>query len=290
MTDRREFLRLLGLTAAAGALAPRAARAMGDDLLHSSHAKLKRIGVQLYSVRDAMMKDGVDRTLAHVAEIGFREVEFAGYYNQTSAQIRDALRAHGLASPSVHISLDELKSPNFAKFVEGAATIGHKWINLAWLLPNERGSVEKYNAHADALLAAHRIAQQSGITVGYHNHDFEFEPLGNTNGYEILMNRTAGSGVVFEMDLYWMNFAGQDPVAWWTRFPGRFPMVHVKDSTAAPAKEMRPVGQGVIPFGTLFAKRNLAGIKHFYVEHDNPADPFASITSSYGYLKALRFG
>ncbi|MCC7055196.1 MAG: sugar phosphate isomerase/epimerase [Gemmatimonadaceae bacterium] len=289
MTDRRDFLRVLGLTAAAGALAPRSARALGDGLLSDTSAKLKRVGVQLYSVRDAMARDGVDRTLGRVAEIGFREVEFAGYYRQTAAQVRESLRSHGLTSPSVHVSLDDLKAPTFPKFVEDAQNIGHKWINLAWLLPNQRGSAEKYNAHADVLLAAQRIAQPAGINIGYHNHDFEFEPLGDTTGYEILLNRTAGSGVVFEMDLYWMHFAGQDPVSWWARYPGRFPMVHVKDSTAAPGKEMRPVGQGVIPFGALFEQRRVADIKHFYVEHDNPADPFASITSSFGYLKALRF-
>ena len=289
MTNRRDFLRTLGLTAAAGALAPDAARAMGGSLFDASRAKIDRIGMQLYTVRSAMAADGVDRTLARVAGLGFREVEFAGYYNQTPAQVSAALKANGLTSPSVHVGLPDIKSADFARFVEGANTIGHKYINLAFLMPNDRGSAEKYNAHADALIAAQRIAQPAGITVGYHNHDFEFAPLGDTNGYEILLNRTAGAGVVFEMDLYWMNYAGQDPVSWWTRFPGRFPMVHVKDSAAAPGKEMRPVGEGVIPFGPLFEKRNLAGIKHFYVEHDNPTDAWVSLTSSIGYLKQLRF-
>lgn len=290
MTDRREFLRLLGMTAAAGALAPRSARAMGDALSSaSSAAKVERIGMQLFTVRDAMAKEGVDRTLARVASLGYKEVEFAGYYNQAPAQVSTILKSHGLTSPSVHVMLPDIKSPDFAKFVENANTIGHKYINLAFLFPQDRGSADKYNAHADALIAAQRIAAPAGITVGYHNHDFEFAPLGDTNGYEILLNRTAGSGVVFEMDLYWMNFAGQDPVTWWTKYPGRFPMVHVKDSTAAPEKAMRPVGEGVIPFGGLFEKRNLAGIKHYYVEHDNPTDPWVSLTSSIAFLKQLRF-
>lgn len=288
MTNRRDFLRTLGVSAAAAALLPKTGFAADADLLNTS-ASIRRIGVQLYTVRGAMQKDGVDATLAKIAQLGFKEVEFAGYYGQTGAQIRDILRAHGLTSPSTHVALDVIKSPDFAKTVEMAATIGHKWINLAWLLPADRGSAEKYNAHADALIAAQQIASKAGITIGYHNHDFEFEPLGDTNGYEILLDRTKGTGIVFEMDLYWMSVAGKDPVSFWTRFPGRFPMVHVKDNAGPPSNEMRPVGSGSINWANLFAQRRLGGVQHYYVEHDNPADPFASIASSVEYLKRLRF-
>ncbi len=288
MTDRRDFLRTLGATAAAGALWPRSALASGAELF-SEQASIRRIGVQLYTVRGAMQKDGVEPTLARIAQLGFREVEFAGYFGQTGAQIRDMLKAHGLTSPSTHISLEQLKSAAFPQLVETAAAIGHKWMNLAWLAPPERGSAEKYNAHADALLAGQKIASAAGITMGYHNHEFEFEPIGATNGYEILLERTKGSGIQFEMDLYWMSVAGKDPVSYWTRFPGQFPMVHVKDSAGAPTNEMRSVGEGTINWAQLFAQRKLAGIQHFYVEHDNPTDPWASITSSIAYLKRLRF-
>ncbi len=288
MTDRRDFLRSLGAATAAGALWPKTALASGADLL-TTNASIRRIGVQLYTVRGAMEKDGVEPTLARIAQLGFREVEFAGYFGRSATQIRDTLKANGLTSPSTHVPLEQLKNPAFPQFVENAATIGHKWINLAWLAPPDRGSAEKYNAHADALLAAQAIASKAGITVGYHNHEFEFDPLGTTNGYEILLDRTKGSGIQFEMDLYWMSVAGKDPVSYWTRFPGQFPMVHVKDSAGAPTNEMRSVGQGSINWAALFAQRNVGGIKHFYVEHDNPTDPWASITSSVAYLKRLRF-
>lgn len=288
MTDRRNFLRTLGATAVAGALWPRSALASGADLLETN-ASIRRIGVQLYTVRGAMEKDGVEPTLARIAQLGFREVEFAGYFGRTGPQIRDMLRANGLTSPSTHISLELLKSPTFPQLVEAAATIGHKWMILAWLAPPERGSAEKYNAHADALLAGQAIAQKAGITLAYHNHEFEFDPIGATNGYEILLERVKGSGIQFEMDLYWMSVAGKNPLSYWSRFPGQFPMVHVKDSAGAPANEMRSVGEGSINWAQLFEKRKVAGIKHFFVEHDNPTDPWASITTSIAYLKRLRF-
>ena len=288
MTDRRDFLRVLGASAAAGALWPKTAFASGADLLSAS-AQIPKVGVQLYTVRGAMQKDGVDATLAKIAGLGFKEVEFAGYYNRTAKQIKDTLKANGLTSPSTHVQLSQLTDANFPKLVEDSVTIGHKWINLAFLMPNDRGSADKYKSHADAMLAAQEIAKKSGITIGYHNHDFEFEKLGDTDGYEILLDRTKGSGIQFEMDLYWMSIAGKDPISYWTRFPGRFPMVHVKDNAGPPSNEMRPVGSGTINWATLFEKRKLAGIQHFYVEHDNPADPWVSLTSSIAYLKKLRF-
>jgi sugar phosphate isomerase/epimerase len=287
MTDRRNFIKLLGATAAAGALWP--SRAAADGQTSRTAASIRRIGVQLYTVRGAMQKDGVDATLARLAGIGFKEVEFAGYFGRTGAQIRDALRANGLTSPSTHLTLEMLKSPEFPKFVENAATIGHKWIVLAWLLPEERGSVEKYAAHAEALLKAQAIASAAGLTMAYHNHDFEFDPLGATDGYEVLLDRVKGSGIQMEMDLYWMTKAGKDPLAYWRRFPGMFPMVHVKDSSGAPAHDMRSVGAGSINWANLFAQRRLGGVQHFYVEHDNPTDPWQSVTESFAYLRRLRF-
>jgi sugar phosphate isomerase/epimerase len=287
MTDRREFLRTLGAVTAAGALWPKTVIASDTDAL--SAARLRRFGVQLYTVRGAMEKDGVEPTLARLAQLGYKEVEFAGYFGRTPAQIRDTLRANQLTSPSTHVSLEILRSPDFPKFVENAAAIGHKWIVLAWLVPEERGSVAKYESHATALLAAQRVASQSGLTMAYHNHDFEFDPLGATDGYEVLLDRTKGSGIQFEMDLYWTTKAGKEPLSYWRRLPGQFPMVHVKDSGGAPAHEMRTVGAGTINFGALFAERKIGGVKHFYVEHDNPPDPWQSVTDAARHLQALRF-
>jgi sugar phosphate isomerase/epimerase len=91
------------------------------------------------------------------------------------------------------------------------------------------------------------------------------------------------------MDLYWVVFGGGDPVDFFNRYPGRFPMVHVKDSAGPPDNKMVDVGSGTIPFATIFAQSDKAGIKHYIVEHDQPADPIATITNSDRYLRALTF-
>jgi sugar phosphate isomerase/epimerase len=106
---------------------------------------------------------------------------------------------------------------------------------------------------------------------------------------DILLAETDPALVSFEMDLYWAVKAGQDPRAYFTRYPGRFAMVHVKDATPAPALEMTDVGSGSMDWKAIFALHAKAGIRHYFVEHDNPADPLASITKSAGYLKALTF-
>ena len=105
--------------------------------------------------------------------------------------------------------------------------------------------------------------------------------------YDVLLERCEPRYVAFEMDLYWITQGGQDPLAYFARWPGRFPMVHVKDSTGPPDHRMVDVGSGSIPWKAVFARREQAGIRHYFVEHDAPADPLASVRRSYEYLRRL---
>jgi len=107
--------------------------------------------------------------------------------------------------------------------------------------------------------------------------------------YDVLLAETDPKLVQLEMDLYWMVKGGQDPLAYFARWPGRFPMVHVKDSAGPPDHKMTAVGAGKIDFKKIFAQSDHAGIRHYFVEHDNPDDPFASIRASYEYLQRLEF-
>ena len=250
--------------------------------------RIERIGIQLYTVRGEMQKN-VEATLARIARIGYREVEFAGYFGRTPAQIRGALDANGLSAPSSHIALADVRSPDFARTLEGARTMGHRYLIVAWLDDSDRASQDSYTALADTLIAASPKAAEFGITLGYHNHNFEFAPLGGKTGLEVMLERSANTPVVFEMDLYWITDAGQDPIAWFSRFPGRFPLVHVKDSAGPPKNAMRDVGAGTIDWKAIFGHHAEAGIKYYFVEHDDPPDPFASAAASYAYLSHLTF-
>ena len=249
-------------------------------------ALLGPIGVQLYTLRDEMKRD-VAATLARVARIGYKEVEFAGYFDHSPADIRAMLDADGLTAPSAHIPLNLLKSDP-ASVIAAARTIGHSYVIMPYIDEPARRTLADWHAMARALNEVGAEMSRAGLRLAYHNHDFEFAPIDGTVPYELLLAETDPKLVSLEMDLYWTVKAGQDPLTWFAKYPGRFPFVHVKDSRGAPKHEMVEVGHGTIDWPRILSHRAEAGIAHFVVEHDNPTDAFASIESSFTYLSRLR--
>ena len=301
--DRRSFLTTLGGAALAaggmgifgcatrpnGSADGESTMATGSSA--SGGAAITPIGLQLYTLRDEMKRD-MAATLAHVARIGYKEVEFAGYFDRTPEQVRAMLDANGLRAPSAHIPLQMIQS-NPAGVIAAAKTIGHEYVIHPYVDEKSRGTtIAAWREMARAMNAAGAQLANAGLKFGYHNHDFEFPLVEGTVPYEVLVGETDPRYVVMEMDLYWATKAGQDPVAWFAKHPGRFELVHVKDSRGAPTNEMAPVGSGSIDWKRIFAHRAEAGIKHYVVEHDSAADypggAFASIEASYGYLSKLR--
>jgi len=246
--------------------------------------RLKRIGVQLYTLRDQMQKS-VDATLARVASIGYQEVEFAGYFDKSAAQIAALLKSTGLRAPSAHISLDLIRT-RWQETLDIAGTIGHEFLVCAYIDAKDR-TLDSYNRIVDDLNRAAERAKAHQIGFAYHNHDFEFNAIGDVLPYDLLLTKCDAHLVLMEMDLYWINKAGRDPLAYFAKYPGRFPLVHVKDMTRAGA--MADAGAGKIPFGKYFAQAKQGGIKHFFVERDDPGDSFASIENSLKYLKTLDY-
>jgi sugar phosphate isomerase/epimerase len=281
-----------------------AATLLGSDLswaLPADH-KIKTVGVQLYTVRDAMKTD-FDGTLAKVAQVGYKEVEFAGYFDRAPKDVAAVLKANRLTAPSCHVGYDIVEK-KWSEQIEAAHTIGHEFIVCPWIDPAQRTEPDGFKRAADLFQKAGEQSHKAGIQFAYHNHTFEFQPsdaLGGKLPYDVLL-ATDPKYVKMELDLCWISVAGKDPIAYFNKYPGRFPLVHVKDMkqlpkgaegpTASPDKEMpnmTEVGGGVIDWKHIFANSGKAGIEHYFVEHDFPADPFASITKSYGYLSTLSF-
>ena len=253
--------------------------------LVASRRSLDRIGIQLYTVRSAM-RENVEQTLAQIAEIGYTEVEFAGYFERTASHIRSLLDHNGLTAPATHIDLVTLEQ-DWARTADFASTIGHEYVVVAWIAENERQSLDDYRHMADRFNAVGERARGDGFTFGYHNHAFEFQRLEGQVPYDVLLANTDPELVVLELDLFWIIKGGGDPVAYFASHSGRIQMVHVKDMDHR--GNMVDVGKGQIDFASLFARREQAGIKHFFVEHDEPADPLASARDSYNYLRQLEF-
>lgn len=285
MMDRRGFLERAGTMLGGASLA---ARLELPASLHpspvTSHESLTRVGLQLYTVRRAM-QDSVERTLEQVARIGYREVEFAGYFGRSAKDIRALLDANGLTAPSAHSADLNAIRTRFAQVLEDAKVVGHRYVICA-SLPRSEHSADGFKRVAAEFNRAGALAAESGITLGFHNHDGEFAPLGDTNGYDILLAECDARLVTMQMDLYWTRRAGKDPLEYFAKYPGRFASVHVKDMDAD--GRMVEVGGGQLPFASYFAQAGHAGIRHYFVEHDNPADPMASIAASYRYLAAMK--
>ena len=283
MPTRRNFLATLGVAA----LGIASRDALADGVLLAPKRKLKKVGLQLYTVRD-LMKADLPGTLRRVAQIGYKEVEFAGYFGRSPAQIRALLKQNGLTSPSSHIGLDILEKDSVKAFADAKA-IGHQWATVPWIPEERRKTADDWNRIIDLLNKLGPQAKAAGLRLAYHNHDFEIRPVNGVRPLDMMLDRTDPSLVDFEMDLYWVVFGGGDPIDFFNRHPKRFPLVHVKDSAGPPDNKMVDVGKGTIDFPRIFAQSDKAGIKHYFVEHDQPADPIATIRNSYQYLHALRY-
>jgi sugar phosphate isomerase/epimerase len=275
MIDRRTVLGGLGAVALVGIRSARAER-------------LQTIGLQLYTVRRDLERD-FEGTLAQVAEVGFREVELAGLFGRTARDVRASLDRHGLKAPSMHVDLPEIET-GFQKTLEAGSALGARYVVCAWLAPGQRESLDLYKRHVETFNRAGEEAKKAGIQFGFHCHDFEFVPLEGVVPYDLLLKGTDSSLVQMEMDLYWITKAGADPLHYFGEYPGRFPLVHVKDMDRTPQRNFTEVGKGVVDFKRIFAQAKLGGIRHYFVEQDEtPGPAIDSARESYRYLQSLDF-
>jgi sugar phosphate isomerase/epimerase len=279
MQDRRSFLSTCG-AALLGAACSRAGNTPTDQ-------RLDRIGVQLYTVRRDMARD-FEGTLARIAEIGYREVEFAGYHDKTPSEVRAVLTRLGLAAPSSHVPIEVFRR-DIDGAIAAATQVGHRYLVVPWLDPAERRTIDDYRRIAEELNRFGEKIQAAGMQLGYHNHDFELASIGGSVPLDVLIERTDPKLLVLELDLYWVTKGGADPLTYFARNPGRVQLVHVKDSAGAPEHRQVDVGQGTIDFKTIFSRREQAGIRHAFVEHDDPANPMETLRVSYEYLARLRW-
>lgn len=293
--DRRTFLTALSGTAAATGIGRKLAWA---EELH----RVNTIGIQLYTVRDALKLD-YDGTLAKLAEIGYREVESGGGHDKPAKEMRETLKRHGLTSPSYHVDWKSL-GEDWPRVIEDNKIVGRTYLVNPWIDEAVRDQPDGWKHAADTLNTAGETAKKAGIQFAYHNHWVEFVPLADGKlPYDILLENCDANFVKMEMDLGWITVGGQDPLKYFARYPGRFCIVHVKDVHEVPdAPSVRSsrfagenmtiladVGTGVIDWKRIFAHSEEAGIKHYFVEHDNPNNSLETARVSYQYLEKLRF-
>jgi sugar phosphate isomerase/epimerase len=290
--NRRTFLETATTVAAATLLTGRFGWAAGEH-------KIGKVGLQLYTVRD-LMKDDFEGTIAKVAQIGYKEVEFAGYFGRSPQQVRAVIEKNGLTSPSTHVQYDELDE-KFPSVIETSKVIGQTYIVCPWIPEELRKSPDIWKRASEKFNKCGEQTRKAGIQFAYHNHWFEFLPTNGKLPYDELLKECDANLVKMEMDLCWITVAGSDPLKYFNEYPGRFPLVHVKDVKTLPkvttggaqnfgdTVDLTEVGSGIIDWKRIFAQSDKAGIKHYIVEHDHPKQPMESIKASYEYLSKFRW-
>lgn len=261
--------------------------------------KTSNVGLQLYTLRDAISKD-LEGTLQKVAAIGYKEVELFGYsegkfFGKTPKELKALLAKYKLNPVSGHYGAGVQNSGyqgslsnGWEKAVDDAAELGHKYVVCAYLTPGERKSIDDYKKYVDLFNKAGEVAKKAGLQFAYHNHDFEFQKLNDELPYDYIAGKTDPGLVKLELDLYWVAKAGLDPVDLFKQYPGRFPMWHVKDMDKGD-QSFAEVGTGSIDFKRIFAQRKLAGLTNFFVEQDVSKRPvFDAIATSFKNVKALK--
>lgn len=288
--NRRDFVRNTTVGLAAAAVCSR----LPESLFASPYGK--PIGLQLYTLRDQLEKD-VAGTIKQVAAIGYKDVEIYSLYGKTPQEFTKILKDNGVTASSGHYLLPHMKT-GWQKRVDDAKTLGLQYMVIAILEPEDRKSLDDYKKLAELFTNAAETTRKAGIQFCYHNHNFEFQKFGDTTPYDYLLKTLDPNLVKFEMDCFWVTHAGQDPVAYFKKHPGRFPLLHIKDMKGKPAPTQEldakmglfaPVGSGSIDWKRIFAAAKEGGVQHYYVEQDFCEEPpLEAVKKSYQYLDGLK--
>ena len=288
---RRDFIRLT------------ATGAMGALILsqHSCKKAIPGIGIQLYTIRDAMAAD-VAGSLKKVADIGYKYLELAGYadgkfYGYEPVEFKKMVNDLGMEILSSHTQVEAagITLDNAKKMAVDHALLGVKYCIQPWVVEEARTTVASYQKMAADWNQVGKIMKETGIQFGYHNHNFEFDVVeGKVPFYDIFMVELDRDLVTMELDLFWTTKAGQNPVEVIKKYPGRFQIFHMKDMftneppffTTAGVDDFAPVGAGVINFKEILEVKDIAGMKYMIVEQDSTKDglPFNAIQTSFTNL------
>lgn len=294
-------MRVSALVAAGAVFVPKMARPAGSVLAArsgfserprflqgDSSRKVKNIGLQLYSVRQDMLADAAG-TLKKVSAIGYKELESArsdkgNYYGLAPKEIKKITEDLGMRLRSGHIHVDG----DFQRSIDQAAEAGQEYL-ISAVLPAPGQTVDNYQRAADAFNKAGEACKKSNLSFGYHNHNWEFDKVDGRALYDVLLDKTDPSLVKMEMDLGWVIAAGNDPLAYFEKYPGRFPLWHLKDMDMV-KKQSTEFGKGQMDVAKILRHAKDSGMKHFFVEQEEYAhSALESLQIDYDYLAKLDY-
>jgi len=292
--NRRNFFKV----SAAGTLGlmllgPAACTSLADQ------RKKFNVGLQLYTIRDAMDAD-VPGSLKKISDLGYKNVELASYangkfYGYSPKEFKKMVNDLGMEIISSHTQVEAagITIDNAQKMADDHAELGVKYCVQPWINEENR-NIETYKKMIADWNKVGEIMKNVGIQFAYHNHNFEFKPVdGLVPYYDIFMPEMDADLITMEIDLFWANKAGQDPVEMFKKYPGRFQLFHMKDMYTKQEPffdvikdDIAPVGAGIIDFKSILAAKDIAGMKYLFVEDDNQGNgkPFEALETSISNL------
>ena len=318
---RRHFIKSTAAIAAGSLFTSHTLRAA----LFSNKLHLDKIGLQLFSVPKMLEKD-FEGTMKTLSEIGYKELEFfgpypfstdnakkswsavtpslgfsgSGYFGRTPQQVKEILDRYNLATPSMHVDLDTLRT-KMNEAGEAAHMLGQTYAGISAIPQDQRHTLDDYKRMADEFNKLGEAAQKVGFKFIYHNHGYGLKEMEGKIPFDVILERTDPNLVFLEMDIYWMTAGGADVVKYLDKNPNRFKLMHVKDMAkqvrfsgdGGDSKQwielfpyMTTAGNGVLDLKTILSHAKKSGMEHFIVEHDRVDDANA-LKKSYNYLATL---
>ena len=225
------------------------------------------VALQLYTVRDELEKDFVGG-LRKVAEVGYKNVELAGFGSMAPVELKSLLDELGVRAVGAHVGIEAFSSAGIGKVMEDYGLVGCHYLVVPYLAQERRQGKQGYLAVAEELNRTGETLKQNGFELAYHNHNFEFEQqFDGKPALSILLEETDADLVKAELDTYWVMYAGADPIAFMAKYPGRFPLLHIKDMDRSD-RSFAPIGTGILPLDGIVAAAPAAGARYLVVEQD----------------------
>lgn len=252
------------------------------------------IGLQLYSFRNEFKTD-VPGTLEKISAMGIRQIEGGGTYGLPVEEFKKQLAKNKLTTISVGADFKQLDS-NIQSVVTNAKAFGAKYVMCAWVPHNGAFTL----ADADKAIAvfnkAGKILKENGITFCYHAHGYEFGPYNNGTMFDYIASKMDPAYANFEMDVFWVKHPGQEPVALLKKYPGRFPLAHLKDRKPgtpgnqeghAPDESNVVLGAGDVGIAAFMKVAKQYGVKYYFIEDESPRS-MEQVPQSLAFLKGLK--
>ncbi|GLU55275.1 sugar phosphate isomerase/epimerase family protein [Dyadobacter frigoris] len=289
MINRRKFFQNTGALALSALALPSISK--GGNFLISEREevkKIKAVGLQLYSLKDVLEKD-LKGTLQQIANVGYKEIEsYPGskghYYGMEPKEFSSMLNGMGLKLVSSHFGSGKNDGKaeswhqatmltRFDELVDKAAETGQPYLTCSSLDKSLRTTPEDLKRTAELFNKVGEKCKKAGLQFAYHNHAFEFEKIGDSLMYDFMLENTDAKLVQWEMDIFWLVAGQHDPVAYFKKYPNRFPLCHVKDMDKLDKKKNTEIGNGSIDYVNILKEGKKAGMKHFIVEQESFTRP-----------------